>query len=125
VATRLVKGVLREIWDENVFQAGAVLTIPTTVRISHKQLSRVRGLFIVTDYTGTPALAASAAISPAGYLVVTVTNAGGGSTIKWLLDVTLTHSTSQAIDPNPAVIEIFNGAFPSGGGPPPDMAQCR
>jgi hypothetical protein len=98
-ATRLIRGIQREIWQELVAQTpgdGAV-AITTNIRIGAGQLCRVQGLFTCDVPTGSPTWTVVPSRSAAGFLVVTVTNtAAGGNNGTWTLDVRLVQSISQA-----------------------------
>lgn len=110
-ATRLVSGVMREVWSETASQPGGAPQIfVTNIHIDAGGLSRVKGLLTITGFTGTPAVSATADIF-LGFLRITVANAASGSTINWLLDVQLTHTVQQAPSAEAAVILVASGVL--------------
>lgn len=125
-ATRIVYGALREIWRESAHQGNIAQTIPTDIRISTQQLSRVRALITLDAATGAPVVTATAAISAGGFLQIIFTNSAPDTTVDWTLDVELTHSVQQRRDPDPthgAVIMIVNGAGVGGIASSQNLAQ--
>jgi hypothetical protein len=95
-ATKIVNGVLRELWEETVAQGPGIEVITTNIRMNARQLSSVQGILALSHVSGVPVF--SAALSVVGRkLVVTVANAGApGASAAWILDVQLTHSSQQA-----------------------------
>jgi len=127
-AIRLISGVLREIWQEAAGQAGGpAQTITTGIRITPEQLQRVRGTLVMDAVVGPAAATASAAVSSTGFLQIVVGNAVGGTSIRWTLDVQLTHSIQQALDRGMPVpfgyIAVVNGFGVGGGGSAQNLAQ--
>lgn len=111
--TKIVSGVLREVFQEAVPQANVVQTVTTGIRISSGQLSRIRGFLTIDSVTGTPAVTATASVVN-GLLRVAVANAAAGTTFTWTLDVMLTQSSQQGRDAAAgAVITIVYGATAS------------
>lgn len=96
--TRLVSGVLREVWQEAAAQNGGVTAVVTTgIRISAGQLSSVEGLLTVTAAAGTPNFPMPTLAVVGGFLTISVANiAAPGNTGTWTLDVKLVHSHQQA-----------------------------
>jgi hypothetical protein len=95
-ATRLILGVLREVWQETVAQGPGAQVVSTGIRITASQLCRVQGLLTVVTPTGSPIFTAVPSIVNKK-LVVTVTNtAAGGNLGTWTLDVRLVQSSDQA-----------------------------
>lgn len=112
---RLVSGRLREIWFEGLQAGGAPQNITTDIRIAEEQLSRIQGILTIDAFTGAPAVGAVPAVNAGGFLVVSITNPVAGSTIRWTLDIQLTHSMQQATDiAAPGVILVVNGTLTTG-----------
>lgn len=109
-ATRIVTGTLREIWREAAGQpGGAPQVITTSIRISPQSLSRTRALLVVDGVVGAAVPGAVASVV-GGVLVLTVSNPVGATSFTWTLDVELTHSLQQSLDPaHGAYIAIVNG----------------
>jgi hypothetical protein len=110
-ATKLISGVLREVWQEIGHQPGGAPQVVTTgIRISTQQLSRVRGTVVLDNIVGAATPSATTQVSSTGFLQVVVANGVGGTSINWTLDVELTHSVQQALDPLAAsYIAVING----------------
>jgi hypothetical protein len=125
-ATRLVSGVQREIWQEAVPQAGGPpQVVPTGIRASDPNRSRIRGLLTVTSIVGVPAISATLIIVD-GFFHVRVFNANGGTSFTWMLDIERVHSLQQAIDPTQpnGVIQVVSGVLTTGGlATPQTLAQ--
>ena len=107
-ATKIVSGVIREVWRETANQANVSVPIPTGLRVSTRQLPRVRAQLIIDSVVGAPVITAVASIVNKR-LVVTVANSAGGTTFNWTLDVELTQASQQGSSAQAAVIEIIGG----------------
>ncbi len=115
--TKIVSGVLREIFQEAVPQGAAAQTVLTGIRVSPGQLSRIRGFLTIDSATGAPVVTATASVVN-GLLQVVVSNAAAGTTFTSTLDVMLTQSSQQGRDAAAgAVIMIVNSAVASPGEP--------
>ena len=114
MATRIVAGALREVWQELVpLDGGASQTIPTDIVCNLASLSKVDARLVLTTITATPVINATLGLAN-GRLVVTITNTSvPGNLATWILDVTLNHSFQQARGlgavPPPAPISILLG----------------
>lgn len=94
MATRVLSGTLREIWNEAVpLGAGGSQTITTGIRISSTTLSNVTGVLAAQSNTDTPVLTATPSVS-GGFLAITVSNLGPVAA-TWNLDVSRLHSFQQ------------------------------
>jgi len=127
-ATRLVSGILREIWQDAAGQPGGPpQPITTGIRISTEQLQRVRALLVIDSVVGAALASASASVNSAGYLELLIFNGAVGTTLFWTLDVQLTHSMQQALDhrtPLPsAYIAVVNGYGVGGVAAAQNLAQ--
>lgn len=91
-AIRRVAGVQREIWEDAGQAGGPPQVIHTGIRISTATMPRVRGLLVITGNTGALMVTAVPSISSTGHLDVTVNNGFVGTTIVWLLDISLVQS---------------------------------
>lgn len=100
-ATRIVSGVLREIWHDGAHVGGAPQVFMTGIPISAQQLNRIRGLLIVEAATG-PATPGCLLAVVNGHLQVTITHGNAAVTLSWTLDLQITHSIQQATDFDPA-----------------------
>ena len=98
MATRLLEGVHREIWQENTpLGGGSTQTITTGIRTSAAVLSNVFGILKLASAGVALNVVATPSVSADGYLVVTIANnSAPGVSITWLLDVFLEMSTQQA-----------------------------
>jgi hypothetical protein len=125
-AHKLIAGVQREIWQEAAPQAGGPpQVVPTGIRASDPNRSRIRGLLTVTSIVGVPAISATLIIVD-GFFHVQVFNANGGTSFTWMLDIERVHSLQQAIDPAQpnGVIQVVSGVLTTGGlAAPQTLAQ--
>jgi hypothetical protein len=111
-AHRLIAGKLREIWQDAVGQPGGPpVPIQTDIKISRPQFSRIRGRLFVDGIVGAPLPAVgNVAVGANGCLSFDVANGIGGSSFRWTLDVELTHSIQQGMDPVPgAQFQVISG----------------
>lgn len=124
-ASRIVAGTLREIWREVAGQpGGAPQVITTNIRIAPPALSRVRAQLVIDGVVGPALPGAVASVASGGALIITVSNPVGGTSFTWTLDVELTHSTQQGLDPGSAAyIAIVNGFGVGGVGAAQNLAQ--
>lgn len=127
-ATRLVSGVLREIWQDAAGQPGGPpQTIVTGIRLTNEQKQRVRATLVIDTVVGPALASASGDVTPEGFLQIRIFNGVGGTSIRWTLDVQLTHSLQQALDrrtPTPDVyIAVVNGFGVGGAGAAQNLAQ--
>jgi len=127
-ATRLVSGILREIWQESAGQPGGPpQTIVTGIRLSNEQKQRVRATLVIDTVVGPALASASGDVTSDGFLQIRVFNGVGGTSISWTLDVQLTHSMQQALDhrtPTPDVyIAVVNGFGVGGTASAQNLAQ--
>ena len=113
-ATKLISGILREIWQEGLpGQAGGPSQVFTTgIRIDPGSLSKVRALLVVDSVVGGVINPAVTADAPNGFLRFSVAFSGNPAVVvTWTLDAQLTHSIQQARDPSAgAYIAVVNGA---------------
>jgi hypothetical protein len=113
-ATKIVAGILREIWQEGLpGQAGGPFQVFTTgIRIDPGSLSRVRALLVVDSVVGGVIAPIVIADAPNGFLRFAVSFSGNPAVVvTWTLDAQLTHSIQQARDPNAgAYIAVVNGS---------------
>jgi hypothetical protein len=115
MATRIVSGYLREIWIGTQAGGAPAADIATGIRINTVQLSKLRGRLFIDSFIGAVAPTAVASIV-GGLLHVAVASAGGTS-FAYTLDVQLTHSVQQGLDPSAgAQIQIINGTVSASGG---------
>jgi hypothetical protein len=113
MATKLISGVLREVWQSSApLDGGAAEAITTGIACSAAKLSQVQASVTLRQIVNAPSFADPVlSISPTGKLVVTLTNtAGAGNTATWLLDVTLNHSVQQVRGTAPAPIPLLMSA---------------
>lgn len=110
-ATRIISGILREIWQELGQAGGASQVFTTGIRIDPGSLSRVRALLVIDSTNGTviPVVTADA---PNGFLRFAVGFGGNPALLTaWTLDAQLTHSIQQARDPSAgAYVAVVFGA---------------
>jgi hypothetical protein len=99
-ATRITAGTYREVWQDAVpLNGGTSLIVPTGIRANAVSLSRVFGVLALQTVAGAPSIAAVPSVVN-GLLVVTLTNtAAPGNSATWQLNVLLTHSMQQGLDP--------------------------
>jgi hypothetical protein len=126
-ATRLVSGILREIWHDAGQPGGPPQTIVTGIRLSNEQKQRVRATLVIETVVGPALASASGDVTADGFLQIRVFNGMGGTSITWTLDVQLTHSMQQALDhrtPTPDVyIAVVNGFGVGGTASAQNLAQ--
>lgn len=104
-ATRLVSGVLREIWREAVLTPGGPpLILQTRIRLTDRHRSRVQGLMVIDSAVGQVQPSATIEVEPTtGRLSVRINQVDINASMTWTLDVMLVHSIQQAVDPTPFI----------------------
>jgi hypothetical protein len=115
MATRVVSGVLREVWQEATpLAGGAAQVLPTGVRVSARNISRLLAMLHITPVLGLPRVTAT--VAPVnGFAVFTITNvAPAGNTATFILDVTHLQSPQQGADGTAAVVHVIGGAVATG-----------
>jgi hypothetical protein len=122
MATRIVTGVLREVWQELVpLDGGASQTIQTNITCNAVLLPKVDARLTLNSLTANPLIGATTGIAN-GKLTVTITNAAvPGNLATWTLDVTLNHSFQQVrgagAAPTPAPVAVLMGGNAVSGTP--------
>lgn len=117
MATRIIPGTLREVWQETTpLDGGAVQVIPTSIVVgpaAASGLARLLATLYATPVAGTPAIAATVA-RVNGRAVVTVTNtAAPGNTATLVLDITKLQSPQQGTGGAVGIVHVV--ATPSNG----------
>jgi hypothetical protein len=116
LATKIVPGILREVWRASTaLDGGASEAIPTGIACTPGALSRVQAFVLLDQVANAPDISAALSIANRK-LVVTLTNAAGvGNSAMWTLDVTRNHSIQQARGASPAPVLVVggNGGFGS------------
>lgn len=104
-ATRVISGVLREVWRETVpLDGGETRTISTGIR--SVMLTQISGVLYLNAVIGTPNVTATVA-SVNGLLAVTITNsAAPGNTATYTLDIMSLHSVQSVPGAAPGVIHV-------------------
>jgi hypothetical protein len=106
--TRLVAGVLREIWEETTpLIGGTSRTLVTGITASAAGQARALALLILHDIASTPSISGTLTIVN-GKLAIVVTNSGAVTTsAQYRLDATLLNSTQQTRDFATGVVHVL------------------
>ena len=107
MATRLISGVLREVWQEAVpLAGGASQAISTGIRVGPQHLPRILATVYVSAAAGAPEITAAVAVV-AGFAVVTLNNiAPVGNTATFVLDIMRIHSAQQAREAANGIVHV-------------------
>jgi hypothetical protein len=108
MATRIVAGTYREVWQEAVpLDGGSTYLVTTGIHASGSQQPRVFGILALRSLVGAPSISASVSVI-GGYLAVLIqNNAAIGNSAAWQLDILLHHSTQQGGNDPSAPGEIY------------------
>lgn len=101
MAVKITAGVLREVWQGSApLDGGATEVVTTGIRASATILSRVFGICVLQSVAGAPSITATPSIVNKRLVVTLVNSAAVGNSATWQLNVLLTHSIQQALDPS-------------------------
>lgn len=106
--TKLVAGVLREIWEETTpLPGGSSRTIVTGITARSVVQSRTLAFLILANPVQTPLITGTITIVGQKLAIVITNNGAVTSSATYKLDVSLLQSTQQARDPAPGVVHIL------------------
>jgi hypothetical protein len=109
MSTKIVSGVLREVWQEAApLVGGSSRTIITGIKASGAVQSRTLAFLILSNVTQTPQITGTITISSTGKLAIVIANAGAAtSSATYVLDVSLLQSTQQGRDFATGVVHVL------------------
>jgi hypothetical protein len=97
MATKLISGILREVWQSSApLDGGGTEIVSTGIACSASKLSQIQPILKLDQVTNAPKITGAASVVDGKLTIILSNAAAAGNTASWILDVTLNHSFQQA-----------------------------